>query len=264
MEAEPAGLVGPRLKWEGPYATSKAKGKVAEFAESDPHRVTVEFEPMPAAMSRAWNQGGARPPIGSHGWRVRPQPPVLLGPLAWLLARLTNPAKVCNKNRVSIYFPVCHAPEAFLKHSAPPLLPEDARAFMRRFQPYERFSEPHDHWLAGFNMLWNSDKQRLVHAVMTLAHIWGDHFPGVIYRSIFRYGYLTKRLPTPEAFLVMLSSSPSGPFWDSTAPRLILSWARKANALIMNFPPRTRGGHTGTDAAVTLIALAGKAPASSA
>jgi len=127
-----------------------------------PHRVTVKFEPDAGChIARMDIREEPDPQLGVMVGEFVHNLRSCLDHIVWQLARLSNPAKVCNKNRASIYFPVCHTPEAFLKHPTLPFVPEDARTFMRRFQPYEGFNEPRDHWLAGLNLLWNSDKHRL-------------------------------------------------------------------------------------------------------
>lgn len=166
-------LEGPRLKWEGAIRNLEAiKVKVAEFAESDPHRVAVNFEPETGChVARMDIREDPDPQLGVMVGEFVHNLRSCLDHIAWQLARLSNSAKVCNKSRAAIYFPVCYSREQFAKHSVLPFLPEDARTFMSSFQPYEGPDEPRDHWLAGLNMLWNSDKHRLVHAVMTIAHI---------------------------------------------------------------------------------------------
>jgi hypothetical protein len=176
-------LEGPRLKWEGAVRNLEAiKGKVAEFIESEPHRVTIKFEPEAGCHVARMAIGEEPDPqlgimVGEFVHNLRS----CLDHIAWQVARLSNSAKVCNKNRASIYFPVCHSHKEFLKHPALPFFPEDARALVGSFQPYEGSKGPRAHWLAGLNTLWNRDKHRLVHAALTLADVGKTAFrPAVL------------------------------------------------------------------------------------
>ncbi len=118
-------MVGPRLKWEGAVRNLEGiKGKVAEFAESDPHRVTVKFEPDAGChIARIDIREEPDPQLGVMVGEFVHNLRSCLDHIAWQLARLSNPAKVCNKNRASIYFPVCHTPEAVLEASHAPVRP---------------------------------------------------------------------------------------------------------------------------------------------
>lgn len=181
---------GPRLKWNGAIRNLDCiKRGVAAFAESDPHRVVVNFEPEAGCHVARMDIGEEPDPqlgimVGEFVHNLRS----CLDHIAWQLARLNNSAKVCNKRRGDIYFPVCNTREEFLKRKVRDLLPEDACAFLNRFQPYEGSGEPRDHWLTGLNRLWNRDKHRLVHAALTLAHVG---------KTTFRAGYLSPENDSP-------------------------------------------------------------------
>lgn len=200
-------LEGPRLKWEGAVRNLEAiKVKVAEFVESDPHRVTVKFElEADCHVARMDLREDPDPQLGIMVGEFVHNLRSCLDHIAWQLACLSNSAKVCNKNRASIYFPVCHSSGQFSKHPVLPFLPKDARTFMRGFQPYEGFSEPRDHWLAGLNLLWNSDKHRVVHAVMTLAHIG---------QTTFRPGFLSPENDSPIEVEPLLDRYRDGGVYD--------------------------------------------------
>lgn len=175
---------GPNLKVRGATENLQAlKAEIAAFADSDPYRVSVKFEPD--AGCHVMRLGVLKKPDPIMGVRVGELVHNLrsaLDQIAWQFARFENSAKVCTKRRRHIYFPVCYSVEEFERFPLFDLISGAPKAIFGEFQPYQRRDSPRDHWLARLNRLWNRDKHRVVHVALTTVDVGKTAFaPAVLH-----------------------------------------------------------------------------------
>lgn len=145
-----------------------------EFTDSQPHEVTVDFDPD----------------VGCYvaHFHVRRHPPndlsLILGDLvhnarsaldhaAWQVACLRNAEEdlLKPKTRGLIAFPITQRPNEFANHALLRFITQEARAVFERHQPYHKADEPERHWLALLNRMWNADKHRLLHPSFALSSV---------------------------------------------------------------------------------------------
>jgi hypothetical protein len=144
-----------------------------DFTASQPHEVTVDFDAE----------------LGCYvaHFHVRRHPPhdlsLILGDLvhnarsaldhaAWQVACLRNAEEdlLKPKTRGLISFPITRHANEFARHPLLRFIPQEAQAVFERHQPYHG-TQPHRHWLALLNRMWNADKHRLVHPSFALSEV---------------------------------------------------------------------------------------------
>jgi hypothetical protein len=160
-------LKGPRAKLG--WAAERLKALEAECVarlEAEPFRVIPEFDPASGSFVvrfRApvddWPQLRWGLMVGDVIHNARSA----LDQAVWLIACRSTPVEKLWEPEVGwrVAFPVTSSAAKFKRHRVMPFLAEDAKAVLRKLQPYNDGETPEA--LARLDRLWNIDKHRVIH-----------------------------------------------------------------------------------------------------